>query len=198
MMKPQRKLVFAVVLAACVLASPIIVLGRGNGASPLGLEIAATFDEVITAHQTAIDDFITEHRLLIAETNDARMAILEEKHTALHAKLAEVNETRTALIDDLQAGTIDEEEFSAEMRALATDLASTAQSMGDLGGLLSELGQSLGVTLQARADALSAQLQAMGDSMAGVGQSIADELGNRDLPIPDNLPGKPDGIPGGP
>lgn len=201
-MEMKRNLVTTVVIAAFMLASPIIVFGsgnsNGNGHSPLGVEFAATFDEILSAHQTAISDFITAHQVLIAETNEERLAILEAKQIALHDKLDDINDMRTALIADLQAGTIDEEEFSAEMRVLATDLATTAQSRGELGGLLSELGQNLGATLQARADALSVQLQAMGDDLAGIGHSIADELRNRDLPIPDNIPGKPEGVPGGP
>jgi len=190
-MDGKTKVLSAFFVVAVILGSmPLMVSASGNNKWPLGVEIAGTFDEILSAHQTAIDTFITEHKLLMAETQEERLTILEGKTSELRTTIEEVNEAREALIADLKAGTISGKEFAAEMRSLATDLASVAKSMGDLGKTLGDLGKELSGELRARAEALSDELKAIGTEMAEEGRAIAEEMSGRDLPVPEDLPGK--------
>lgn len=190
-MDTKIKALSAFFVVAVILGSmPLLVSADSNNKWPLGVEIVGTFDEILSAHQTAIDTFITEHKLLMAETQEERLRILEEKTSGLRTTIEEVNEAREDLIAELKNGTISEKEFAAEMRSLATDLASAAESMGELGKTLGDLGKELSGKLRARAEALSDELEAIGTEMAEGGRAVAEEMRGRDLPVPEDLPGK--------
>jgi len=168
----------------------LVAYANNNDEWPLGVEIAATFDELLSDHQTAIQEFIDDVRRLTSETQADRLALIEGKQDELRAKIEEVNATREALIADLQDGTITVEAFAAEMRKLATDLAEVAKSMGSLGEALSDLNKELAGDLKELAEALVAVNQQLAEDMAEVGKAIADELKNRELPVPENLPSR--------
>jgi len=150
----------------------------------LGKDIAATFDSILSAHRTAIDTFITEHKVLMAETQADRLAIIEGKQDELRAKIEEVNATRKALIADLQNGEITGEEFGQEMRALATDLNGFGEIGQELGQILGDLGRRLADELKLHAEDLVAVNQQLAEDMAAAGKEIAEEMADRDLPIP--------------
>lgn len=198
-MKVGIKALSTIAVLALMLGSmPLIAFANNDGQWPLGVEISGRFDEIISVHQAEIDAFITEHKVLMAETQEERLDIIEGKINELRDAIAEVDGAREALLADLQAGTISGEDLAAEMRNLATDLVSTAKSMGELGKLLGDLGKELSGTLKDRAQALSQDLSDLGDEMAEAGRAIAEEMSGRDLPIPEDLPGKPEDVPPGP
>jgi len=199
------KALSALLVVTLTLGCPsLIAASNGNNEWQLGVSIVGTFDDILSAHQTAIDRFITEHKILTANTSAKRLDIIGNKTTELKTKVQEINETRNILLANLTAGEITGKEFAAEMRSLATDLASTAKSMGELGKTLGELGKELSGELKARAEALSDELKAFGTEMAEEGKAIAEEMSGRELPIPQNLPpipeevtgeGQPEGVP---
>lgn len=193
----NKKILFsAIVVAALMVASmQMAVFAVGNGVTPLGLEIAGKADEVVSGLQTDIEDFITEQQVNMAETQEDRLAVIEEKKAELMAEIEAANETRQDLIAQLEAGDITEEEFAAEMKVLATGIANKAKSMGELGSLLGGIGQGLAEQLKTRAQGLSDEIVEAENEIAEQGLTIAQEMSGRNLPVPDNIPGKPDQIP---
>ena len=163
---------------------------NNNDEWPLGVEIAATFDELLSDHQTAIQEFIDNVTRLTSETQEERLALIEGKQDELKVKIEEVNATREEWIECLQNGTITGEEFAVEMRALATDLAEVGKPMGNLGEELSDLNKELADELKALAEELVAVNQQLAEDMAEAGKAIADELKDRELPVPENLPSR--------
>jgi len=193
----NKKLIHtAIMVAALMVASmQLAVFAAGNGVTPLGLEIAGKADEVLTSHQTDIENFITEQQVIIAETQEERLTIIEGKKDVLTTEIESANAERQTLIAQLEAGEITEEDFAAEMKNLATDIASSAKSMGELGELLGGLGQELAEGLKAHAQTLSEDIGEAEYQIAVEGIAIAEEMSGRNLPIPDNIPNKPDEIP---
>lgn len=186
----------ALVIAALMVASmQMAVFAVGNGVTPLGLEIAGKTDEIVTGLQTDIENFITEQKLIIAETQEERLAIIEERKEELTNAIEEAKISRQALIDQLEAGDIPLEDFAAEMKDLATELSSAAKSMGALGELLGLLGQDLAGELKANAQNMVEEMNQANNEIGAEGLEIAEEMSGLGLPIPDNLPGKPEEIP---
>jgi len=178
-----------------VASMQMAVFAVGNGVTPLGLEIAGKADEIVTGLQTDIEDFITEQQVIMAETQEDRLAIIEEKKVELITAIEEEKTTRQELIAQLKAGEITEEDFAAEMKSLTTNIANSAKSMGELGELFGGLGQDLAEQLKARAQTISDDIAQAENEIADEGIAIAEEMSGLNLPIPDNLPGKPDEIP---
>lgn len=185
-------LVVAVLMGASM---QMAVFAVGNGVTPLGLEIAGKADEFVTGLQTDIEDFITAQQVILAETQEDRLAIIEDKKNELTAAVEEANATRQGLIAELQAGDITEEAFAAEMKTLATDITNKAKSMSELGSLLGDIGQGLAESLKAHAQGLSDDIVEVENEIAEVGLAIAEEMSRRNLPVPEGLPGIPDQIP---
>lgn len=189
-------MISAIVVAALMVASmQMSVFAVGNGVTPLGLEIAGRADEVATGLQTDIEDFITEQQVTMAQTQEDRLAIIEEKKAELMAAIELANSTRQDLIAQLEAGDITEEDFAAEMKALATGIANQAKSMGELGSLLGGIGQGLAEQLKARAQGLSDEIVDAENEIAEEGLAIAEEMSGRNLPVPEGLLGVPDQVP---
>ncbi len=161
----------------------------------LGKDIAATFDSILSAHRTAIDTFITEHKVLMAETQAERLNIIEEKKDELRAKIEEVNATREALIADLQNGTITGEEFGQEMRALVTDLNGFGEIGQELGQMLGDLGKELADELKTRAEELSDDLQAFEGEASSVADEVLDALSFADVPVEEAAEKVPEEVP---
>jgi hypothetical protein len=198
-MSLNRKIALsAIVVAVLTVASvQMAVFAVGNGVTPLGLEIAGKADEVLTGHQTDIENFITEHQVIIAETQEARLGIIEDKKNELTTAIEDSKTARQELItafEESDKTEEDREDFIAGMKALATDISSAAQSMGALGEDLGGLGQDLAEQLKARAQALSDEMGQAESEVAAVGTAIAEDMSGRDLPIPDNIP-IPDEVP---
>jgi septal ring factor EnvC (AmiA/AmiB activator) len=163
-----------------------------NSAGTLGKDVANTFRDVIKHHQSDIEDFIFETKLLVANTTDAKLDVIDFYiNDTLRAEIEEVKASREKLVADLQAGDIDGETFAMEMRDLASDLTEVAKTLGVIGDELRALSQDLAEDLQARAEQLNAGLQLWADEMASVGQAIADEMRNRGFSVPE-IPAKPE------
>jgi len=176
------------IMAVVLGPTSLLAYANNNDEWPLGVEIAATFDELLSDHQTAIQEFIDNVTRLTSETQEERLALIGDKQDELRDKISEVNATRQEWLACLQNGTITGEEFAAEMRALATDLAEVAKSMGSLGEDLSDLNKELADNLKALVEELVAVNQQLAEDMAEAGKAIADELRNNELPVPDNIP----------
>jgi hypothetical protein len=180
-------------IAALILilgATPLAAYAADGGQQPLGPEIAGRFNEIISAHRTDIDNFITEHRVLMEENQEEKLNIIEEKNEALRTAIDEAKAAREELIAKLEAGEITEEDFAAEMRALASGIANAAKSMGALGEVMGGVGKELAEELKLRAQGISGVMMETESEMYAEGLNIAEEMSGRDLPVPDNLPGK--------
>jgi polyhydroxyalkanoate synthesis regulator phasin len=178
-----------------VVSMQMAVFAVGPNTTPLGLEIAGKADEVVSDLQTDIKDYILEHKALLAETQEERLSIIEEYKTAIDTAKDEAKAARQELIASLEAGDITEEEFEAQMKELATNLANQRKSMVKLGELLGNLGKSLAAELKTRAQALSGEITQTETEIEDEGTNFAEDMSGRDLPVPDNLPRKPDQIP---
>ena len=189
-MKATTKGFFALFMISAILMGGYSFLSvkAQDSEGSLGKDIAARFDSILSAHRTAIDTFITEHKVLMADTQAERLNIIEGKQDELRAKIEEVNATRKALIADLQDGIITGEDFGQVMRALATDLNGFGEIGQELGQMLGDLGKGLADELKTQAEDLVAVNQQLAEDMAAAGKEIAEEMANRDLPIPEGLP----------
>ena len=189
----------AIVIATLMVASmQMAAFAVGNGVTPLGLEIAGKTDEVVSGLQNDIQNFITEKQLMMAETAEERLSIIEEKKVVLTEAIELANTERQDAIAAFEASEKTEEDkeaFVAEMKSLATDISEAAKSMGGLGELLGSLGQDLAEKLKANAQALSEQIEGAESEIGATGTAIAEDMIERDLPIPDNIPNIPDEIP---
>ena len=194
MVKAVLKGVFALFVVSAIVGSCMFVAvnAQNNNEGQLGKDVASTFRDIVKRHQSDIEDFIFETKVIVATTAEARLALIDLYiNDTLRAKIEKVNLEREALVADLQAGEIDNETFTMEMKDLASTLADVAKTMGVIGEKLHELGEELAGELKARAEQLVADLQASADEMASAGKAIRDEMRNRDLPVPD-IPEKPD------
>jgi chromosome segregation ATPase len=131
----------------------------------------------------------------MAETQEERLNIIEEHKATLNTMKENAKAERQEAIAAFEAGDIDEEEFEAQMKAIATDLANQKKSMEKLGQMLGDLGKSLAAKLKARAQGLSEEIIQTESEIEEEGSTIAEEMTGQNIPVPDNLPGKPDQIP---
>jgi len=196
----NKKLTLSALMVAALMVASIQmnVFAVGNGVTPLGLEIAGKADEVLTGHQTDIENFITEQQVIIAATQEDRLGIIEGKKDALTTAIEKAKTARQDLIaafEESEKTEEDEETFVAGMKSLATDISSAAKSMGELGELLGGLGQDLAEALKARAQTLSEDIGEAESEVAAEGPAIAEAMSGRNLPIPDNIPNIPNEIP---
>ncbi|MEM2129682.1 MAG: hypothetical protein QXZ70_03685 [Candidatus Bathyarchaeia archaeon] len=155
----KRMFVILAISAMLVGSSVLVAVNAQNNETeePVGKEIASTFREIAKTHQGDIEDFILETKVDVAETNEAKLDILDEYiNGTLRAKINEVTSEREALIAQYEAGEIDNETFRMEMKALSLSLATTAKTMGELGEKLGKLGQNLAGALE---NALNNSLQ---------------------------------------
>lgn len=192
----KKILLSTIMITALIVGSmQLTVFAVGNGVTPLGLEIAGKTDEFMSGLQTDIENFITEKQLIIAETQEERLSIIENKKEELRTVIEETNAERQTLIAQLEAGDITEEEFAAEMKKLATNIANQAKIMQQLGGILGGMGKELGEALRTHAQSLIDDVSEAGNEIEAIGLSIATQMSGLDLPIPENIPNIPDEIP---
>jgi chromosome segregation ATPase len=193
----NKKIIFSALLIAALMVSSMqmAVFAVAPNVTPLGLQIAGKADEVTSDLQTDIKNYIIEHKTLMAETQLERLNIIEEHKATLNTMKEETKAERQEAIAAFEAGDIDEEEFEAQMKAIATDLANQKKSMEKLGQMLGDLGKNLAAQLKARAQGLSEEIIETESEIEEEGSTIAEEMTGQNLPVPDNLPGKPDQIP---
>ncbi|MFW6117280.1 MAG: hypothetical protein ACOC6G_01685, partial [Thermoproteota archaeon] len=193
----NNKLILSAILITALVATSIhmTVFAVENGVAPLGLEIAGKADEALTDHQTDIENFITEQKVNIAETQEERLDIIEEKKNALKTAIEEAKTSRQELITKFEAGDITQEEFVAEMKNIATDVSNAAKSMGELGEVLGGIGQDLSEEMKTRAQNFSEEIEEAESEVVAEGIAIAEEMSGKNLPIPDNIPNPPDDVP---
>jgi septal ring factor EnvC (AmiA/AmiB activator) len=152
----------------------------------LGKDVANTFRDIIKHHQSDIEDFIFETKVSVANTTEAKLDVIDFYiNDTLRAEIEEVKIKREELVAALQAGEIDNDTFTMEMKDLASDLVEVAKTLGVIGEELRALSEALAGDLKARAEQLTVKLQFYADEMASVGQAIADEMGSRGFPVPE-------------
>ena len=199
-MKVRSKSIFVlfVVSAILVVSSMLVSVNAQNGEGTLGKDISNAFRDIVKHHQSDVEDFIFETKVSVANTKEAKLDVIDGYiNDTLKAEIEEVNLEREALVAALQAGEIDNETFTMEMKDLTSDLVDVAKTLGVIGEELHALSEDLAGDLQARADQLVADLQAVADEMASAGKAIGDEMSSRDLPVPEITDGQPE-IPGWP
>jgi|GEM_PF-3873366 phosphoglycerate-specific signal transduction histidine kinase len=163
----------------------------------LGKDIAETFRSVIKKHQNNIKEFILETRLSVANTTQAKLEVIDFYiNESLRTEIEEVKKRRAELVAALQAGEIDNETFTMEMRDLTSDLVDVAKKLGIIGEKLHALSEDLAEDLKTRAEQLTGELEDFSDEITSVAEAVADEMRNRDLPVPE-MPVEPD-IPSAP
>lgn len=181
-----------IVSAMLVGGSTFVLVKAQNGAGTLGKDVANTFRDVIKHHQSDIEDFIFETKVYVASTAEAKLDVIDFYiNDSLRAEIEEVKIKRGELIAALQAGDINNETFTMEMKDLASDLVDVAKTLGVIGEELRALSEGLAGDLRARAEQLNAELQFWAEEMASIGQAIADEMGSRGFPVPE-IPKQPD------
>jgi len=180
-----------VLLVLLLLSTSASTLLPVEEAGNLGIEISSAFKELTIEHQAGIESFILDTRLMIAQTQEERLRIIEEETNVLRSRIEEIRAERDQLILQLEEGEIDSASFAAEMRRLGADTAAAARGMGTLGENLSELGQQLAEELKARAQALVEYNVRLGQELSELGRSIAERV-RREPPA-----GRPGSIPAG-
>lgn len=179
-MDVKIKALSALFVAAVILGSiPLLVSANGNANEwPLGKDIASTFRGVLGRHQGDVEGFIFETKVSVADTIDAKLDVIDSYihgEDGLRVKVAWVKEQQESAIADFQADG-DRETLVMEMQGLARELADTARTMGDIGGVLHGLSEGLAGDLKARAEGLAGDLQACKEDATEVANAVLDAL----------------------
>lgn len=187
----MKKTLTITAISAMLIVSSLIAIAQAQSTQgQLGKDLASDIREIVQTHKADVQNFILEAKVDGAETEEAKLAIVEEHLAGLKAKIDAANATRETLIADLQDGELTREEFTMEMKGLGLQIAEAAKTMGTLGQQLGALGQSSATAIRESVAELTAGLQGVGSDMGAVGKSIAEEMSGRDLPIPAGA-GKP-------
>jgi hypothetical protein len=186
-MKKTLKKTFAIsAISAMLIACSLMALVQAQSTqSQVGKDLASEIREIAQTHKADIQDFILETKVNRAEAQETKLAIVDEYVTGLKTKIDEAKAARTQLISDLQAGTITEEEFAMQMKAIALRISDFAKTMGTLSKELDSLEQSTESSIKENVDELVTGLQGSAGEMRNLETSIAEEMSGRKLPIPE-------------
>jgi dsDNA-specific endonuclease/ATPase MutS2 len=189
-MKKQKNLIVAFAITAMFLCSSIFAVATAqSNEEPIGKEFASTIRELTKAHQSDIKDFILETKVDMAETNEERLAIIDNYvNEELRATIEEVKAKRQQLITQLEAGEINVEEFTVEMKALSQEIATTSKTMGQLGEQLGTYGQNLAEANKERAQQIVSGLQEFKQDMTQTAQTLGNQMSEKGLNIPEMPP----------
>lgn len=162
---------------------------------PVGKEISVTIHEILIQHRVDVEDFIYEHKYAMAETQEKRLRLIEEKQATLRATIDEVEAERQALIDAHRNGTIGEDAFVVAMKELGVKVARAARSRERLGPQLAELNQEMAEGLRANAQELANKNQELSNEMAECGRAIGEKMRERGHKPREGLPTEPEEMP---
>jgi hypothetical protein len=182
---------------AVILILTMIILGSlplaqpNEEEFPMGKELSFLLNEIITEYQIFIVDFIFEHKFLTAESQEEKLRILEEKTNELSEAVDDLNAQRALLAQELEEGTITDEEFALEIEKLATAAAAIAQSMSVLEECISEIIETIPEELQGRALTLVEKFNRMAAAMSELTTMFHETGGREQLEIPE-IPDSPE------
>jgi len=99
-MNVTLKMLFVLFAVSAILVggSMFVAVNAQNGEGQLGKDVASTFRDVIKHHQSDVEDFIFETKVIVANTTEARLDVIDfYTNDTLGAKIDEVNLEREAL-----------------------------------------------------------------------------------------------------
>ncbi|MDI6640356.1 MAG: hypothetical protein QMD78_06005 [Methanocellales archaeon] len=161
---------------------------------PVGKEISVAVHEILIQHRADVEDFIYEHKYAMAEMQEKRLRLIEEKQATLRATIDEVEAERQALIVAHRSGTIGEDAFVVVMKELEMKVSMSARSREKLGPQLAELNQEMAEDLRANAQELANKNQELANEMAECGRAIGEKMRERGYKPREDLPTEPEEV----
>jgi hypothetical protein len=183
----KKTFAISAVAAMLVLSTLLVAVQAQSAQGELGKDIASGIREIVEAHKADVQEFIMQAKVDGAESEEEKLAIVEQYVDALRAKVDELKATREQLV----AEGLPDEEFAMEMKGLALEIAAVARAMGTIGEELGELGQSTATAIRESVAAQVVELQGLAGEIAAIGLSIAEDMSGKDLPVPE-FPELPD------
>jgi len=146
---------------------------------PIGVELAARFHEIAEAHKAEIKAIIEEFKFNNAQNHQERLRIIEEYHNQIRLRLEETKNERTRLREMLNDGTIDKDEYLAEMRLLKASVKGCERVADKLGWQLSEVAKRVAEEHRQRAQMLKDLHEQMREEMKLAQQQMKEEMKSR-------------------
>ena len=154
----------------------LLLFAQSQGQLTIGKELSVLLNEVVTNHQTVIENFIFERKLLMEESPEEQLSILEEKTNELMGTVENLSDRKTALVQNLENGTITGAEFAVEMQKLTAEITVVTRSMVILREKISALTGGLPENLYNRSLTLIDTFSQMTYMLSQMETSIAEEM----------------------
>jgi hypothetical protein len=181
----KKTLAVTTVSMMLVVCSLLVAVQAQSAQGELGKDLASDIRGIVQNHKADIQTFILETKVDAAETEQDKLAIVDEYLAQLREKIDEVKSAKEDWIAQLESEEIGGQEFGMEMKDLGLQIAEVAKTMGALGEELGALGQSTATAIRERVADLLAELQGFVAEMGAIGLSIAQDMADRELPVPE-------------
>lgn len=149
---------------------------------PIGLELSATFHEIVEAHKAEIAAIIEEFKFNNSENHQERLRIIEAYHNQTKLRLEEMESERRRLSELRKNGTIDHDEFIARMRLLKASLKGSERIADKLGWQLSEVAKTAAGQHRLKAEMLKELHRQMQEQMKAAHRKMKEEMSSHGPP----------------
>lgn len=143
---------------------------------PIGMELAATFREMVEAHKSQIRTIIEEFKFNNSENHEERLRIIEDYHNKTRLRLETMKGEKRLLSELFRNGTIDHDEFVVRMRLLHARLKGSEKITEKLGWQLSEVAKTAAEQHRQKAQMLKELHQQMRDEIKAARREMKEQL----------------------